>query len=60
MDVEARDNHDMTPLHIAAESAALDSLRLLIEEFDTNINAKNYLGETPLILAAKYGHIDII
>jgi len=46
----------MTPLHIAAESNAVDSVNLLVSKYNANVNALNYLGETPLILAAKYGH----
>ena len=51
----AKNQDDVTALHLAANSGNLDCLIKLIRR-DAKINAVNTKGETPLHLAAKNGH----
>ena len=50
-----------TLLHVCAEFDREAIMRLLTETFDKwNINKENKAGETPLMLAAREGHVAII
>ena len=55
----AKNQDDVTALHLAANSGNLDCLIKLIRR-DAKINAVNTKGETPLHLAAKNGHGDCL
>lgn len=57
MDVEGQDKDNNSPLHVAASSEALDSIPVLIA-FGGDLNRQNKWGETPLMVAAKFGHIE--
>ncbi len=52
----ARDRNDMTLLHYAAAMKKnVQTMQFLLEQAAFNIDAPNYLGDTPLHLAARYG-----
>lgn len=57
MDVEALDKDANTPLHVAASSEALESIPILVA-FGGDVNKRNKWGETPLMVAAKFDHVD--
>ena len=59
MNVESCDKDLNTPLHVSASSEALESIPLLIA-FGADVNRKNKWGETPLIVATKFGHINTV
>jgi len=49
-----------TPLHIAADRPDAKLITLLLEYLPDAINAVNYKGNTPLIVAAKSGHTAVV
>lgn len=49
-----------TPLHIAADRPDAKIITLLLEYLPEAINAVNYKGNTPLIVAAKSGHTEVV
>jgi hypothetical protein len=49
----------MTPLHWTAEYGHTDAARLLIEK-GVDLSVKDYHQQTPLDLAGKRGHTDIV
>ena len=53
---DARDAHGATPLHRAAGTGRLDTLRVLLEEEGAKLDARDEQGATPLLLAAAGGH----
>ena len=53
------DNDLNTPLHYAAESGSFSICDLIVNHSDDK-NIENNLGVTPLFLAAKNGHMDIV
>ena len=56
--INAKDNHGYTPLHVAAQSASAETLETFLAA-GANINAKNDFGNTPLHEAAdRGGHAD--
>ena len=59
MNVESLDKDLNTPLHVSASSEALESIPLLIA-FGADVNRKNKWGETPLIIASKFGHVETV
>jgi ankyrin repeat protein len=59
-DIHAKDEWQMTPLHLAAENGHTSVARLLIEKGHADRNAPNREGDTPLHLAAYHGHIDLV
>ena len=58
-DVNARDDEDWTPLHLAAENGRLDFVQMLLEH-SAAINAPADGGETPLHWASKKGQVDVV
>ena len=61
------DKDGNTPLHLAAGSGKLDTVKAFIdhaktdpERLNTMLNAKNNVGDTPLYCAGKEGHRDMI
>lgn len=61
VDVNSRDNNneDRTILHIAALKGFEDLIRLLVEQYDADINIEDKLGEVPLHVAVDNHHIQI-
>jgi ankyrin repeat protein len=59
--VHSRDQHDRTPLHVAAEIGSRNIVELLLEA-GADINVKSvYEGDlTPLHLAVYYGHDNVV
>lgn len=57
IDIETGDKDLNTAMHVAASSEAIPSIRLLVA-FNANINSKNKWGETPLMIASKFGHVE--
>lgn len=49
-----------TMLHVAAEHNNLEAARILLEKKETNIEAKDGLGRTPLYITAMYGSNDVM
>lgn len=58
MEVDIPDEQQCTPLHVAASSAALDSIRMLLA-YGASLKAQNNYEETPIMTAAKFGHADV-
>ncbi|KAI0255090.1 hypothetical protein BJV78DRAFT_1181203 [Lactifluus subvellereus] len=56
-DVNARDNGDETPLHLASRHGDANVVRLLIA-YGTDPNAENKMKETPLSLASENGRLE--
>ncbi|MGL9717885.1 MAG: ankyrin repeat domain-containing protein, partial [Wolbachia sp.] len=58
-DINAKDEEDCTPLHLAAGKGYADIVNFLIEK-GADINAKDEEDWTPLHLATKNGHIETV
>ncbi|UIP92691.1 ankyrin repeat domain-containing protein [Wolbachia endosymbiont of Anopheles demeilloni] len=58
-DVNAKNNHGDTPLHLATKNSHLDVLEKLIKE-GANVNERNKYGNIPLHWAASYGRLSIV
>lgn len=61
-DINAHDEANRTPLHLAALSGSFDTVDVLLvngKENGLEINAKDVEGNTPLMLAALEGNFDI-
>jgi ankyrin repeat protein len=52
--VDARDNHDWTPLHLAVYEGNIEVQRLLVQR-GADVNSRNNMGATPLHIAAHQG-----
>ncbi|KAL4569124.1 hypothetical protein LXL04_024755 [Taraxacum kok-saghyz] len=59
-DVNLKDYHGKTALHIAASLGSTKMTRILIEEKGANINARDDDGNTPLYLALTEKHDEVI
>lgn len=51
IDVNARDKHGNTPLHVAATQGRAPAVRILLEQPDINDAIQNYAGRMPLDVA---------
>ena len=47
------------PIHDAAEKGNVEGVRALLEADPTSLNTKNWKGETPIFIAAEYGHLEV-
>ena len=56
--MNARDNHNNTPLHLAAWQDSLRVATLLVEE-GANVSLKSHFGRTPLQHAARFDSINV-
>lgn len=56
-DINYKDDHGNTLLHITSKEGNILNTKMLIEEFNASINAKNESGETPLMLSASSSDI---
>merc|ERR1711963_1192748 len=61
-DVDDRDSDGLTALHRAARDGDLEAAENLIIQRHADVNAKtnNFFEMTPLHLAARYGHKDVV
>lgn len=61
-DVNREDKNQFTPLTIAIGTSAINMgiVKALLEHKDIDINKKGYLGQTPLYLAAEWGHVEVV
>ena len=57
--VRSIDDYEYSPLHYAALTGDVHICSLLIEN-GSSIALRNVYGETPLIIAAQQGHVDVI
>jgi hypothetical protein len=57
--VDACDNEDWTPLHLAAHNGGLEFARMLLE-YGAAINAPDNEGQTPLHKASEDGHVEVV
>lgn len=46
---------EQTPLHFAAKNNSINIINALVNTFLANREAVDYIGRTPLYLAAEYG-----
>ncbi|XP_071495629.1 uncharacterized protein [Diadema antillarum] len=63
--LDVPDNRGWRPIHEAAAGGNIQCLQILIQHIDEEdlteeVNQKSYEGETPLFLAAKAGHHDVV
>ena len=58
--IDCLDNNGSTPLHLAALEGHNDTLRVLIEEFNSDPLIKGYVGQTILHYACKNGDVDLV
>jgi ankyrin repeat protein len=58
-DINARDEQNQTPLHLAAGRGHTPVVKLLLER-GADVNAKNLLGRTPLLVHVYRGSLDIV
>ena len=47
-------------LHVCAEQNKLEIFKHFVNEYQCNVMAKNYCGETPFHIAAREGNLNII
>lgn len=59
VDINVKDRNDRTLLHIAAQNNYLDLADYLLS-FNPALNGRDCYGETPLHLAKKSGHIEMV
>ena len=59
-DVDKREEHGFTFLHLAAQHNKPDLITLLINERKINVNQTNYAGDTPIHVAATWGAKDAL
>ena len=59
VDIDQRDDHGSTPLHIAAKKGCLEVLRLLCQN-QASLEARDDTGRTPLYCAAKENQVDSV
>ncbi|WP_265045438.1 MULTISPECIES: ankyrin repeat domain-containing protein [unclassified Wolbachia] len=59
-DVNEKDNHECTPLHLACENGQTEVVNLLLKREDIDVNAISKDGYTPLHLATEKGYIEIV
>jgi len=57
--VEANNNHGMTPLHVTARDNCLDVAELLLDR-GANLEARNDDGNTPLHMACVKGSLELV
>lgn len=58
-DVDAFDDLNQTPLHIAAKAETEDIARLLLDH-GADLYTKDVYGQTPLLISAWYGRVEVI
>ncbi len=46
----------MSAIHVACQNGSLDMIRLLFENYNVNLNARDFNGATPLHYGKKYHH----
>lgn len=54
--MEAKNSQGETSLFLAANAGESQLLKLLLEDFDANVDTSNFVGETPLYVASLSGH----
>ena len=59
-DVNMRDHHGFTPLHLSVRGGHLDIAAYLLEEGEADVNLPAKSGYTPLASAAENGNLDIV
>jgi ankyrin repeat protein len=59
-DVEQRDNHGNTPLHLASGAGETDVVKFLVERWPEGTREKNERYATPLHLAAEAGKTEVV
>ena len=59
-DLEALDNFNQTPLFYAVQSGNFEMVKFLIDQANCNFKVVNYLGQSILHIASKYGYVNII
>ena len=47
-------------LIVATENGNLDCVKVLLVEYGVNVDFQNIEGETPLIIASREGHVDVV
>jgi ankyrin repeat protein len=57
--VNAKNDSNWTPLHMASQEGHLDVVGLLLDR-GGDVNIQNEVGETALHLAVYYGHLDVV
>jgi len=57
--VDAKDNTDSTPLHLASRCRLLDAIQLLLQN-GANVHAQDREGKTAFIVASGRGHQEVM
>ncbi len=60
VDVNLRDDADLTPLAWAASGGHESAVKLLLAEPDIDVEARDNIGRTPFAWAAEKGHIAVV
>jgi ankyrin repeat protein len=58
--VPGEDDETCVPIHAAAYNGCLECAKILVEEGGVSVNAKDDMGGTPVMRAAKGKHSDIV
>ena len=59
-EVNVKNSHNQTSLHLACANGHLDTVWTLANDFGADIGASDYDGNTPLLISAKNKHVQII
>ena len=57
---EAKNNDDNTPLHEASKCNNLDLVKDLLQHRKQSAYGYNKFGETAMVIACKYGHVETV
>ena len=60
IDINVKNKYELTPFIYACANGRLSCAREMLKDSRVKVNEPNNIGQTPLYLAAHYGHLDVI